>query len=154
MGVVRRVAVLMRRCGAPSQRGPAGFAPPMRSSSSEGPATAHPVRARAPSGTEQPGRGPLTVVQQVAEPHESSAVTFRYFTCVWARKSGRKHKKWEGDAVLRVGSRSVVLLDIEGGELGRGSGYRVSELAELQEGGRLGVGGKEVELTGETDQTV
>ena len=36
-----------------------------------------------------------------------------------------------------------------GKEIGRGSGYKLQELAELGDGGRLTVGGKEVEITGE-----
>jgi len=70
---------------------------------------------------------------------------------VWAKKSNRKHKKWEGDALLKVGTRSVVLIDMEGKEIGRSSGYKVTELSDLEDGGRLGVGGKEVEITGEAD---
>ena len=26
---------------------------------------------------------------------------FCYFTCVWCKKSGRKHKKWEGDGIVK-----------------------------------------------------
>ena len=74
----------------------------------------------------------------------------RYFTCVWGKKSTRKHKKWEGDGLLRVGPTSVLLVDETGRDLGRGSGYRGAELEELEEGGRIGVGGKEVEVTGES----
>jgi len=76
---------------------------------------------------------------------------FRYLTCVWAKKSTRKHKKWEGDAFLKVGTRSVVLIDVDGKEIGRSSGYKVTELSELEDGGRLGVGGKEIEVTGDAD---
>ena len=65
--------------------------------------------------------------------------------------SGRKHKKWEGDALIKVGSRSVVLIETSGKELGRGSGYKIQELADLDDGGRLTVGGKEVEITGSVD---
>ena len=80
-----------------------------------------------------------------------STCVFRYMTCVWAKKSNRKHKKWEGDAIIKVGKRSVVLIDTEGKEIGRSSGYKVTELEELDDGGHLGVGGKEVEITGITD---
>ena len=71
----------------------------------------------------------------------------RYFSCVWAKKSNRKHKKWEGDALLRLAATSAVLVDEQGRELGRSSGYKVAELEAVEEGGRLGVGGKEVEVT-------
>jgi DNA repair and recombination protein RAD54B len=90
----------------------------------------------------------MAAVDNLALPGPQPAV-FRYFTCVWGKKSNRKHKKWEGDAVLRVGPTSVVLVDEEGKELGRGSGYKAEQLQELGDGGQLGVGGKEVEVTGE-----
>jgi len=78
-------------------------------------------------------------------------MVFRYLTCVWAKKSNRKHKKWDGDALLKVGTRSAIVIDMEGKEIGRGSGYKMIELSELEDGGRLGVGAKEVEVTGESD---
>ena len=28
---------------------------------------------------------------------------YSYFTCVWGKKSGRKHKKWEGDGIVKGG---------------------------------------------------
>ena len=88
---------------------------------------------------------------------------------MWGKKSTRKHKKWEGDGLLRVGPSTVLLIDEEGKELGKGSGYNTSQLAELEDGGRcvdhftltrletdahlrLGVGGKEVEVTGEATE--
>ena len=82
----------------------------------------------------------------------NTSTSFRYFSCVWAKKSARKHKKWEGDALIKVGVRSVVLMDSNSGkELGRGSGYKMQDLAELEEGGRLTVGSKEVEITDKED---
>ena len=33
----------------------------------------------------------------------------RYFTCVWGKKSNRKHKKWEGDAYLKGWSDNLFL---------------------------------------------
>ena len=88
---------------------------------------------------------------------------------MWGKKSTRKHKKWEGDGLLRVGPSTVLLIDEEGKELGKGSGYNTSQLAELEDGGRcvdhftftrletdvhlrLAVGGKEVEVTGESTE--
>jgi len=76
------------------------------------------------------------------------AVTFRYFTCVWGKKSGRKHKKWEGDAFMKVGTKSVILVSEEGKEIGRSSGYTAVQLEQLEDGGRLGVGAKDVEISG------
>ena len=82
---------------------------------------------------------------------KQTTTVFRYLTCVFTKKSNRKHKKWEGDALLKVGTRSVILIDMEGKEIGRSSGYKVTELSELEDGGKLDVGGKEVEVTGEAD---
>eukprot|EP00092_Neocalanus_flemingeri_P023094 GFUD01025040.1.p1 GENE.GFUD01025040.1~~GFUD01025040.1.p1 ORF type:complete len:925 (+),score=337.10 GFUD01025040.1:29-2803(+) len=94
-----------------------------------------------------PHNGPTSL------PTSQSTTVFRYLACVWAKKSTRKHKKWEGDALLKVGTRSVVLIDMEGKEIGRSSGYKMTELSDLEDGGMLGVGGKEVEVTGEADAT-
>ena len=99
-------------------------------------------------------RSPLSTVHlsqtlqagNLSEAADSSNSSFRYFSCVWAKKSGRKHKKWEGDALMKVGQRSVILLESTGKEIGRGSGYKIQELADLDDGGRLTVGGKEVEI--------
>ena len=96
-------------------------------------------------------RSPLSTVQlsqdscNVTETNSDTS-SFKYFSCVWAKKSGRKHKKWEGDAMMKVGLRSVTLMESSGKEIGRGSGYKIQELAELDDGGRLTVGGKEVEI--------
>lgn len=44
----------------------------------------------------------------------------RYFSVVWCKASKKKHKRWEGDAVLVVRGRSVVLKDMEGKDIGKG----------------------------------
>lgn len=44
----------------------------------------------------------------------------RYFSVMWCKASNRKHKRWEGDAVLITKGRSVVLKDMEGKDIGRG----------------------------------
>ena len=56
----------------------------------------------------------------------------RYFNCVWCKRSGRKHKKWEGDAVLRVAASSATLIDDAGRELARATGYRKHQLEEVK----------------------
>lgn len=33
---------------------------------------------------------------------DSKAQPARYFSCVWCKKSGRKHKRWEGDGFIKV----------------------------------------------------
>ncbi|XP_017280508.1 DNA repair and recombination protein RAD54B [Kryptolebias marmoratus] len=72
----------------------------------------------------------------------------RYFSVVWCKASKKKHKRWEGDAVLVARGRTATLKDMDGKDIGRGSGYKVSELASLSEGETLMVGGKEVEVMG------
>uniref|UniRef100_A0AAY4DKP1 RAD54 homolog B n=1 Tax=Denticeps clupeoides TaxID=299321 RepID=A0AAY4DKP1_9TELE len=75
-------------------------------------------------------------------------VSERYFSVVWCKASSRKHKRWEGDAVLVAKGRSVVLKDMEGKDIGRGSGYKASELESLCEGQTLMVSGKQIEVMG------
>ncbi|XP_075321567.1 DNA repair and recombination protein RAD54B isoform X3 [Odontesthes bonariensis] len=72
----------------------------------------------------------------------------RYFSVVWCKASKKKHKRWEGDAVLVTRGRSVTLKDTEGKDIGKGCGYKVSELASLSEGETLMIGGKEIEVMG------
>ncbi|KPP60515.1 DNA repair and recombination protein RAD54B-like [Scleropages formosus] len=72
----------------------------------------------------------------------------RYFSVMWCKASKKKHKRWEGDAVLVAKGRSVLLKDTEGKDIGRGTGYRSSELESLAEGQTLMVGGKEIEVMG------
>ncbi|XP_043200083.1 DNA repair and recombination protein RAD54B-like [Amphibalanus amphitrite] len=70
----------------------------------------------------------------------------RYFEVIWCKKSTRKHKKWEGDALMEVHRRHVTLTDLDGKEIGQCSGYKIKELEELTDGSLLSVGGKEVEI--------
>ncbi|XP_067304706.1 DNA repair and recombination protein RAD54B [Pseudorasbora parva] len=72
----------------------------------------------------------------------------RYYSVMWCKASSRKHKRWEGDAVLVARGRTVVLKDMEGRDIGRGSGYKASELESLCEGQTLMVGGKQIEVMG------
>uniref|UniRef100_UPI0037E8DD17 DNA repair and recombination protein RAD54B n=1 Tax=Semicossyphus pulcher TaxID=241346 RepID=UPI0037E8DD17 len=72
----------------------------------------------------------------------------RYFSVVWCKASKKKHKRWEGDAILVTRGRTATLKDMEGKDIGKGSGYKVSVLASLSEGETLMVGGKEVEVMG------
>lgn len=44
----------------------------------------------------------------------------RYYSVMWCKASTRKHKRWEGDAVLVARGRSAVLKDMEGRDIGRG----------------------------------
>uniref|UniRef100_A0A667X7K2 RAD54 homolog B n=1 Tax=Myripristis murdjan TaxID=586833 RepID=A0A667X7K2_9TELE len=72
----------------------------------------------------------------------------RYFSVMWCKVSNKKHKRWEGDAILVTRGRTATLKDMEGKDIGKGSGYKVSELASLHEGESLKIGGKEVEVMG------
>ncbi|CAJ1062194.1 DNA repair and recombination protein RAD54B [Xyrichtys novacula] len=72
----------------------------------------------------------------------------RYFSVMWCKASKKKHKRWEGDAVLITRGRTATLKDMEGKDIGKGSGYKVSMLASLSEGETLMIGGKEVEIMG------
>lgn len=44
----------------------------------------------------------------------------KYFSVIWCKASKKKHKKWEGDAVLIVKGKSCTLMDMEGKDIGRG----------------------------------
>uniref|UniRef100_A0A8C1X597 RAD54 homolog B n=1 Tax=Cyprinus carpio TaxID=7962 RepID=A0A8C1X597_CYPCA len=50
----------------------------------------------------------------------SVCLTARYYSVMWCKASSRKHKRWEGDAVLVARGRTVVLKDMEGRDIGRG----------------------------------
>lgn len=45
----------------------------------------------------------------------------KYFSVVWCKASKKKHKKWEGDAILITKGKSVILKDMEGKDIGRGT---------------------------------
>ncbi|XP_063055233.1 DNA repair and recombination protein RAD54B [Engraulis encrasicolus] len=84
-----------------------------------------------------------------SQPHSAqTSPTERYFSVMWCKASNRKHKRWEGDAVLITKGRSVVLKDMEGKDIGRGTGYKASELEKLDEGETLMVSGKQIEVMG------
>ncbi|KAJ7413284.1 hypothetical protein WISP_92066 [Willisornis vidua] len=72
----------------------------------------------------------------------------KYFSVVWCKASKKKHKKWEGDAILITKGKSVILKDMEGKNIGRGTGYKAKELDSLDEGQTLMIGGKEIEVMG------
>ncbi|TKC46753.1 hypothetical protein EI555_007105, partial [Monodon monoceros] len=72
----------------------------------------------------------------------------KYFSVVWCKPSKKKHKKWEGDAVLIVKGKSFTLKDLEGKDIGRGIGYKFKELEKIEEGQTMTIGGKEIEVMG------
>ncbi|CAD5117926.1 DgyrCDS6671 [Dimorphilus gyrociliatus] len=82
------------------------------------------------------------------EPKKEFDKNSKYFNVVWCKFSKKKHKQWEGDAVLIIEGRSVNLLDMDGKSIGKSSGYKASDLNSLKEGETLGVGGKQIEVMG------
>lgn len=44
----------------------------------------------------------------------------RYLSVVWCKASKKKHKRWEGDAVLITRGRTATLKDMEGKDIGKG----------------------------------
>lgn len=44
----------------------------------------------------------------------------RYFSVMWCKASKKKHKRWEGDAVLITRGRTATLKDMEGKDIGKG----------------------------------
>ncbi|XP_066235229.1 DNA repair and recombination protein RAD54B isoform X1 [Saccopteryx leptura] len=72
----------------------------------------------------------------------------KYFTVVWCKASKKKHKTWEGDAILIVKGMSFTLKDLEGKDIGRGTGYKFKELEKIEEGQTMMIGGKEIEVVG------
>lgn len=46
----------------------------------------------------------------------------RYFSVMWCKASKKKHKRWEGDAVLVIRGRTATLKDMEGKDIGKGEG--------------------------------
>lgn len=72
----------------------------------------------------------------------------RYFSVLWCKLSAKKHKKWEGDAVLIVKGRSAQLKSLEGKELASTFGYKATDVESIEEGSHFKVGGKECEIQG------
>uniref|UniRef100_S4RDA9 RAD54 homolog B n=1 Tax=Petromyzon marinus TaxID=7757 RepID=S4RDA9_PETMA len=72
----------------------------------------------------------------------------KYYSVMWGKASKKKHKKWEGDAVLITSGRVVNLKDMEGKDICKGTGYNKRELESLSEGHTLVISGKEIEVMG------
>ncbi|XP_065891843.1 DNA repair and recombination protein RAD54B-like isoform X2 [Dysidea avara] len=79
---------------------------------------------------------------------DHSTETAHYYSVIWCKKSNKKHKKWEGDAILITKGKGASLKDMEGKDIGKGTGYKAKELASLVEGSSLLIGGKEIEVMG------
>ncbi|XP_069813394.1 DNA repair and recombination protein RAD54B-like isoform X2 [Dendropsophus ebraccatus] len=109
-------------------------------------------RSSATSSTELPRfTSPSRVAHQAPDgksEEDEPGRPAKYFSVVWGKASKKKHKKWEGDAVLITRERSVTLKDMEGKDIGKGSGYKLKDLESLEEGHTLMIGGKEIEVMG------
>ncbi|XP_077382369.1 DNA repair and recombination protein RAD54B isoform X2 [Festucalex cinctus] len=114
--------------------------------------TEHPSAASQEVTTSQDSRGsglPQSCTVSNPVPNtECSQDAARYFSVMWCKASKKKHKRWEGDAVLVTRGRTATLKDMEGKNIGQGSGYKMSVLASLAEGETLMIGAKEVEVMG------
>uniref|UniRef100_H2ZU90 RAD54 homolog B n=1 Tax=Latimeria chalumnae TaxID=7897 RepID=H2ZU90_LATCH len=106
------------------------------------------LRVKIKHDSETPKKKHLRIVPCQGGEQEEPECIIRYFNVVWCKASKKKHKKWEGDAVLIIKGRSVILKDMEGKDIGRGSGYKSKELENLSEGQTLMIGGKEIEIMG------
>ncbi|NWW53625.1 RA54B protein, partial [Pedionomus torquatus] len=91
---------------------------------------------------------PTSGTAKEAATQEEPDCLAKYFSVVWCKASKKKHKKWEGDAVLITKGKTVILKDMEGKDIGRGTGYKSKELDSLDEGQTLMIGGKEIEVMG------
>ncbi|XP_069587811.1 DNA repair and recombination protein RAD54B [Ranitomeya imitator] len=105
------------------------------------------IRSKATTGFTAPFRVTNPVTDHRSEEEEPSCPA-KYFSVVWCKASKKKHKKWEGDAVLIARGRSVTLKDLEGKDIGKGSGYKLKDLESLDDGHTLMIGGKEIEVMG------
>ena len=151
----------MRRNLAPSRTGnpslhqsigvafPQGFVPPIRKNLGE--------LSKANSGihpkNENHGKQTFPTVHETSQNDtESTDENTRYFNAVWCKQSTRKHKKWEGDAllVIKVNERLAILRDAENGkEISRGSSLPMSKICHVENGSTISFGGKEIEIMDE-----
>ncbi|KAG0271153.1 DNA repair and recombination protein rad54b [Linnemannia exigua] len=67
----------------------------------------------------------------------------RCFNVLWRKKTGKKHKTWDGDGVLIVNGSQAVLKDMDGKEIGKGSGPAI---AGLSSGNEISFAGKDIEV--------
>ena len=152
----------MRRNLAPSQKGsptlhqrvgvafPQGFVPPIRSNV----VTVPEKKSELNSVSKPQVRPAISVVDTMS--NNASEITdenSRYFNAVWCKQSTRKHKKWEGDALLiiKANERLAILRDADndGKEISRGSSLPMSKLSNIENGSVISFGGKDIEIMDE-----
>lgn len=65
------------------------------------------------------------------------------YNVLWRKKTGKKHKTWDGDGILVVTGTSGSLKDMDGKDLGKATKIAASN---LKPGDELSFGGKDVEV--------
>ncbi|CAN7986196.1 unnamed protein product, partial [Ixodes hexagonus] len=100
------------------------------------------------SGSQNNENSDLAVLNSSDTAQKPQTDSTRYFSVLWCKLSAKKHKKWEGDAVLIVKGRSAQLKSLEGKELASTFGYKATDVESIEEGSRFKVGGKECEIQG------
>ncbi|XP_021584345.2 DNA repair and recombination protein RAD54B isoform X3 [Ictidomys tridecemlineatus] len=96
---------------------------------------------------DSPPLAPKEITESKGQEEESESLV-KYFNVVWCKPSKKKHKKWEGDAILIVKGRSFTLKDLDGKDIGKGIGHKFKELETIEEGQTLMIPGKELEIVG------
>lgn len=77
--------------------------------------------------TPQPPAGSACVSGPAGSEPGCSQGGVRYFSVMWCKASKKKHKRWEGDAVLMTRGRTATLKDMEGKDIGKGE----EEIAQI-----------------------
>lgn len=65
------------------------------------------------------------------------------YNVLWRKKTGKKHKTWDGDGILVVTGTSGSLKDMDGKDLGKATKMAASN---LKPGDELSFGGKDIEV--------
>ncbi|KAG0307110.1 helicase [Linnemannia gamsii] len=86
---------------------------------------------------------PVPIVSQAAVDERE-----RCFNALWRKKTGKKHKTWDGDGVLVISGSHAVLKDMDGKEIGKGSSPAI---VNLDAGDEISFGGKDIEVASELD---
>ncbi|XP_057380226.1 DNA repair and recombination protein RAD54B-like [Daphnia carinata] len=74
----------------------------------------------------------------------ASVESVKQYSVFWCQASTKKNKNWEEEAVLVVKDRLVILKNMDGKEIGKAAGYKLTQLQNLEYGTILKVGGREV----------
>ncbi|ORX79931.1 hypothetical protein BCR32DRAFT_28972 [Anaeromyces robustus] len=94
---------------------------------------------------------PLTINKEKIKNEEENKENSErklYFNVVWRKKTNKKNKTWEGDGILIVNGKSLLLKDEDGKDIAKGQDRNKS----LDEGVTLYLGQKEFEIMSELDE--